>query len=101
MKKVLKALAIVLLLLLIIGGAIGGYLIYRHKHLYIGGDEALRIALADAGISPAALRDKDVEFESNRNGAWYDVDFDTFGMDYEYSLDARTGEILYRSAERD
>lgn len=99
MKKVLKTVVIVLIVLLVIGGAIGGYFIYRHNTLYIGGKEALSIALADAGVSLSALRDKDIDFESSRYGAWYDVDFETAGMEYEYSLDARTGEILYRYSE--
>lgn len=99
MKKTLKAIVIVLIVLLVIGGAIGGYFIHRHNSLYIGGKEALRIALDDAGVSPAALRDKEVEFDHNQLGAWYDVDFDVPGTEYEYSLDAVTGEIIYSYSE--
>lgn len=99
MKKACKTVLIVLVVLLVIGAAIGGYFIYRHNSMYIGRDAALQIALSDAGVSPAAVRDKDVEFERSRSGAWYDIDFETAGMEYSYSLDAATGEILYRYSE--
>lgn len=99
MKKAVKTVLIVLVVLLVIGAAIGGFFIYRHNSMYIGRDAALQIALSDAGISPAAIRDTDVEFERSRSGAWYDIDFETAGMEYSYSLDAATGEILYRYSE--
>ena len=99
MKKACKTVLIVLVVLLVIGAAVGGYFIYRHNSMYIGRDAALLIALHDAGASPAAVREKDAEFERSRNGAWYDIDFETAGMEYSYSLDAATGEILYRYSE--
>lgn len=99
MKKAFKTVLIILVVLLVLGAAIGGYFIYRHNSMYIGRDAALQIALSDAGISPTAIRDQDVEFERSRSGAWYDIDFETAGMEYSYSLDAATGEILYRYSE--
>lgn len=99
MKRVLKISLVVLVLLLVLGGAVGGYFIHRHNSLYIGRDKALEIALRDAGVEPAALRDRDVDFDSGYGSAWYDVDFETAGMEYEYSLDAVTGEIVYRYSE--
>lgn len=99
MKKTTKTVLALLVLLLVIGAAIGGWFIYRHNSMYIGKDAALQIALNDAGVSPAAVREKDVEFEHSRNGAWYDIDFEVPGTEYEYSLDAVTGEILYRYSE--
>ena len=74
MKKASKTVLIVLVVLLVLGAAIGGWCIYRHNSMYIGRDAALQIALSDAGVSPAAIREKDVEFERSRNGAWYDID---------------------------
>ena len=62
MKKASKTVLIVLAVLLVIGAAIGGYFIHRHSSMYIGRDAALQIALSDAGVSPAAVREKDVEF---------------------------------------
>ena len=99
MNKAFKTVLIVLVVLLVLGAAIGGCFIYRHNSMYIGKDGALQITLSDAGVTPAAVREKDVEFEHSRNGAWYDIDFETAGMEYSYSLDAATGEILYRYSE--
>lgn len=99
MNKAFKTVLIILVVLLVLGAAIGGCFIYRHNSMYIGKDGALQIALSDAGVTPAAVREKDVEFEHSRNGAWYDIDFETAGMEYSYSLDAATGEILYRYSE--
>ena len=99
MKKACKTVLIVLVVLLVIGAAVGGSLIYGHNSLYIGRDAALQSAPNDAAVSPAAVREKDAEFERSRNGAWYDIDFETAGMEYSYSLDAATGEILYRYSE--
>ena len=99
MNKAFKTVLIILVVLLVLGAAIGGCFIYRHNSMYIGKDGALQIALSDAGVTPAAVREKDAEFERSRNGAWYDIDFETAGMEYSYSLDAATGEILYRYSE--
>ena len=99
MNKAFKTVLIILVVLLVLGAAIGGCFIYRHNSMYIGKDGALQIALSDAGVTPAAVREKDVEFERSRNGAWYDIDFETAGMEYSYYLDAATGEILYRYSE--
>lgn len=41
----------------------------------------------------------DVDFDSSRSSAWYDIDFETHGMDYEYTVDAASGEILYSHSE--
>lgn len=101
MKKALKMILPILAVLIVVGGAIGGYFIYRHNAMYIGGDAALQLTLSNAGVSSAAVRDKDVEFEHDRGSAWYDVDFEIAGMEYSDSLDAATGEILSRYSEPD
>lgn len=99
MKKFFKTIAVIFVFLLVLGGAVGGYFIHRHNSMYIGRDEALRIALNDAGVDASAIRDRDIDFDSGYGSAWYDVDFETAGMEYEYSLDAVTGEILYSYSE--
>lgn len=95
MKKTLKTILIVLIILIVVGGCIGGFFIWRHNDRYIGKTEALNIALGHAGLTTAQIKDQDVEFEKNISSAWYEVDFETHGMEYEYSIDAVSGEILY------
>lgn len=97
MNKTRKAIIPVLICLLIIGSGIGGYFIWRHNELYIGSDNALMLALADAGLQRASVHDVDVDFEKERSSAWYDVEFETHALKYDYIIDAATGEILYNS----
>ena len=94
MKKTVKTVLIILLALLLIGAAIGGYFIWRHHTLYIGADAALAAALDDAGLLRAEVFDVDVEFERERGQSWYEVDFETAGTEYDYIIDAETGAVL-------
>ena len=77
MKKALKTALIILIVLLIIGAAIGGYFIWRHHALYIGADAALGAALDDAGVLAAETFDVDVDFEHKYGRSWYEVQFET------------------------
>ncbi len=60
----------------------------------IGKDAALEIALADAGIEMNKAVDIDIEFESDRYNKWYEVEFDSGFHEYDYRIQAETGEIL-------
>ena len=73
MNKTLKNILIAVLVLVIIGAAIGGYFIYRHNDTYIGAEAALNIALDDAGTTVTMIYSDDVEFEKTRHSAWYEV----------------------------
>ena len=97
MNKTLKNILIALLVIVIIGAAIGGYFIYRYKTNYIGADAALNIALEDADATVTMIYSDDVEFEKTRHSAWYEVEFDTHQNEYDYIIDAITGEILNSS----
>ena len=70
MNKTLKNILIAVLVLVIIGAAIGGYFIYRHNDTYIGAEAALNIALDDAGTTVTMIYSDDVEFEKTRHSAW-------------------------------
>lgn len=62
-------------------------------------DEVLNIALADAGVSEPRF----VEVSLDREGAKlvYDVDFESGDLEYDYEIDAFSGEILAKSSEQD
>lgn len=60
----------------------------------IGKDAALEIALKDAGVEKSKAVDIDVELESDKYSKWYEVEFDSGKLEYEYSIQAETGEIL-------
>ena len=61
---------------------------------YIGADQALEIALLHAGIVVSAAFDMDIDLEKDDGRVIYDVEFKAGTMEYEYEIDALTGEIL-------
>lgn len=64
-------------------------------------DEALNIALADAGLKKADVRDIDVELDYERSLKVYEVDFESGGFEYSYDINAISGEIVQREKELD
>ena len=62
---------------------------------YIGKAKAKEIALADAGITSKDIRDYSCELDKEPGRATvYEVDFEVGFNEYEYDIDATTGEIL-------
>lgn len=64
-------------------------------------DEAVEIALKDACVSEADIRDLDTELDREREGLVYEVDFDYERNEYSYDIDAVTGEIINKRIEKD
>lgn len=61
----------------------------------IGKDKALEIALNDAGLAKTDVRDIEVELDREVVGTTaYEVSFEEGFDDYDYVIDAETGEIL-------
>ncbi len=60
-------------------------------------DKALALVLEQLGIAEAALTDKDFDLERGM----YELEFTANGMEYEYKVDAFTGDILKAHAEPD
>ena len=64
----------------------------------ITGDEALQIALEHAGVSRNQVRDIDVDLERERGRLVWEVEFEVRRNgredEYEYYIDAYTGEIV-------
>ena len=69
---------------------------------YIGKAAALECAYKDADVTADEVIEKDAEFEKKGGKAWYVVEFETFTTEYDYTIDARTGDVLNgRSEPRD
>lgn len=68
---------------------------------YIGNDAALGIALSNAGFERSQVSDIDVELENERGTVFYEVSFDTQTTEYDYVIDAFTGDILQSWTEAD
>ena len=60
----------------------------------IGKDAALQAALTDAGLTADQIVDIDIEWERSLFSAWYEVDFECGRTEYEYKVNAYSGEIL-------
>ena len=65
----------------------------------ISEEEAKRIALEDAGLTEGAVKSYSIELEMDEYK--YEIQFFTKGIEYEYDIDARTGEILEKDKDRD
>ena len=64
-------------------------------------DEAIAIALKDAGLTKDQVRGLRAEFDYDDGRPEYDVDFRHGSYEYDYEIHAETGKILSRDKERD
>lgn len=66
---------------------------------YISRDSAIQIALQNAGLNNSNVRELEAEFDVERtqNGVVmvYEVEFKANNLEYDYDIDAISGEILY------
>ncbi|MBE6607556.1 MAG: hypothetical protein E7633_03245 [Ruminococcaceae bacterium] len=66
---------------------------------YITAEKAKEIALKDSGLSASEVRFDDCEFDVEHGKAVYEIDFESGRYEFEYKIDAVSGEIV--KAERD
>ncbi len=64
-------------------------------------EEAVAIALADAGYARTDIRDLSVELEVEQGIKFYEVDFEAGIYDFKYDIDAASGKIIEREKELD
>lgn len=68
---------------------------------YITQDQAKAVALAHANVSEGEISKLKIEFDQDHGKAEYDVEFKVDRTEYEYEIDAVTGEILSFETDRD
>ena len=69
---------------------------------YIGVDAAKNAAVFDAiGDREPAVRWESVEMDYENGRMVYEVEFTVNGIEYDYAIDAKTGEIVEKSTDRD
>ena len=68
---------------------------------YIGEQAAIAAALADAGLTEADATEIQAELDLDDATVHYEVDFKANGMEYDYDIDATTGDILSAESEID
>ena len=64
-------------------------------------EKAKLIALSDAGVQSENVRDLEIELDKEWGVILYDITFESGGFEYEYEIDAYSGEILFERSERD
>ncbi len=57
-------------------------------------DKALSIALKDAGLKKADIRDLEIELDREKGVLFYDISFEHGKNDYDYDINAKTGKII-------
>ena len=67
---------------------------------YIGVDKAKTIALKDAGVSSSSATFTKAKLDRDDGYYLYDIEFYAGDMEYEYEINALTGDILERDRER-
>lgn len=68
---------------------------------YIGETKAKEIAFAHAGVSEADILFCEIDMDVERGVLVYEVDFKHDGYEYEYHIDAQSGDIVKNRKERD
>ncbi len=68
---------------------------------YISAEKAKEIACSHAGIAISDIWDFDIDFERDNGLAVYELDFKSDGYEYDYEINAVTGDILKSERERD
>ena len=63
-------------------------------------EEAIRTALAHAGLTQADVWDVDCELDRENGRTVYEIDFENASYEYEYEIDAVTGGILRSKREK-
>lgn len=58
------------------------------------GDDALAIALTDAGLAETDLTDYEIELDEDKGTIKYDIELKVQERETDYKIDARTGHIL-------
>ena len=68
---------------------------------YIGESKAKQIALAHAGVSEGSIRELECELDREDGIMVYEIDFECGNYEYEYEINAATGEIVKYDIEEE
>lgn len=68
---------------------------------YIGKDKAKEIAFKHAKVDAGKVKDLDIELDTDDGRAKYEIDFKVGNTEYEYEVDAKTGDIIKSETDWD
>ena len=61
---------------------------------HLTADEAKAAALAHAKVNADLVQDFEIELDKEKDVLFYDISLDGDGLEYDYEIEAYTGEIL-------
>ena len=67
----------------------------------IGSDTAFSVAIEDAGVNKENAQKLKSDFEREDGKFVYEVEFDAEGKEYDYIIDAKSGEVLEKESEKE
>ena len=97
LKRNYKTIVGALIILIALEAVLVWYMIQRFHENYLSRDEAVSVALADAGLEREHAGEAKIRLNSSKGEAWYEIEFpaaDGSGSTYHYLIHAETGEIL-------
>lgn len=65
----------------------------------ITAEEAKQAALRHAGLSADRVSDVDIDLDRDNGRLIYEIDFNSDGVEYDYDINAETGDVI--SADKD
>ena len=68
---------------------------------YIGAEAARAIAITHAGVNEAEITKYESELDFEKGVMVYDIEFDCGGYEYDYDINAKTGEIIKSEKEHE
>ena len=68
---------------------------------FIGNEKAKEIALNHAGVSADKIYDLDIELDRDYGAVSYEISFKSEGFEYDYDIDAYSGNIIRSGKETD
>ena len=68
---------------------------------YVGNEAALAAALAHAGLAEEQIAHYEIELDYKKRVMVYEIEFEHDGYEYEYLVDALTGQVIKHEKEAD
>ena len=68
---------------------------------YIGKDKAKEIVFNDSGVLEKDVYDLEIDMDLESGILVYEVDFSVDGIEYEYDIEATSGEVVWKKTEKD
>lgn len=105
-EKILKNKTLVIVVAAIVLAAIGftaGMMVKtslaKDGGSYIGAEKAKSIALETVGVSASKATFTKVEIDKDDNPVTYDIEFYTTSYEYDFEINAKSGEVIEKSGE--